>query len=313
MVLAVAAPIYKTNNNFDCQLFAGASCVFGVFDGVHLGHQHLIECAKKTASQTGGKTLVLTFDIDPDEVFCPNDLKKLMSNTARINALAAAGVSGVVVFKFNKRFAKSEPTAFLEATFSPTPPAHLHVGSNFRFGAGAKGNVDVLKTWGQTHGMHVHAHSLKVLNGAPITSSRVRRLLQACNIEDANKLLGHNFAVSGTVLHGRGEGGKAFGIRTANLALKPTFQVLGDGVYAAYAYVLGKRYKAAVNVGVAETFKAQTTSTIEAHILDFSGSIYNEEITLEFTHFLRAMRKFESKQELISTITENINWVRENL
>ncbi len=309
----MAAPIYSANNNFDSQLFAGASCVFGVFDGVHLGHQHLIECANKTAAQTNGKTFALTFDIDPDEVFCPNDLKKLMSNTARINALAAAGVSGVVVLEFNERFAKSEPIEFLEATFSATPPAHLHVGSNFRFGAGAKGNVDILKTWGKGCGMNVHAHSLKALNGAPITSSRVRKLLQECKIQEANKLLGRNFAVSGTVLHGRGEGGKAFGIRTANLVLKPTFQVLGDGVYAAYAYVLGKRYKAAVNVGVAETFKAQTASTIEAHILDFSGNIYNKEITLQFAHFLRPMRKFQNKQDLITTITENINWVRENL
>ena len=116
----------------------------------------------------------------------------------------------------------------------------------------------------------------------------------------------------GTVVSGRGEGAQ-MGIRTANLRIPDNLRSIGDGVYAAYVIVDGKRYKAAVNMGVAATFADRATANCEAHLIDFDGDIYGHEIELEFIAWLRPMRAFDDVDELIAAITSNIEWVREHL
>ncbi len=306
------AQIFKVDENFDQSLFNGASCAFGVFDGVHKGHQFLIECAKQSAKASGGKSLVLTFDIDPDEVFRSDQLKKLMTNSDRIATLARTGVDGVVVFPFTTKFAASTPEEFLRKTFGDSVPAYLHVGFDFKFGARAKGTVDDLRFWGETNGTIIDAHGLKSEDGAPITATRIRMLLGEGDIVEANRLLGYPYYVGGRVEPGRGEGAD-MGFRTANLEIDKLMRVLGDGVYAAWTDVEGKRYKAAVNVGVPATFADRSHATCEVHLLDFDGDLYGRNIRVEFLHWLRPMKKFDDIDELIATVKGNIAWVRENL
>ena len=160
--------------------------------------------------------------------------------------------------------------------------------------------------------MEVRSHELFEMEGAPITATRIRLLLEDGRIEDANRLLGRRYSLRGTVLAGRGEGAD-MGFRTANLVVPDILRVLGDGVYAAYALVGGARYKAAVNVGVAASFADRATATCEAHLLDFEGDLYGEEVELEFAAWLRPMRKFDDIDELIATVMGNIQWVRDNL
>lgn len=306
------AEILKCDEMFDYSFFARSSCAFGVFDGVHRGHQYLLSCAQETARKNEGASVALTFDIDPDEVFHPERLKKLMTNEERIKTLSESGVDAVVVLPFTQRFSASSPEEFLLNTFNGHAPSYLHVGYDFRFGARAKGTVKELANWARDAGTEVCAHDLKSADGAPITATRIRLLLGDNDIIEANKLLGRPYYLVGTVQQGRGEG-QEFGFRTANLKVPPQLQALGAGVYGAYAHVNGMRYKAAVSVGVSPVFADKTDATCEAHLLDFEGDLYGKAIKVEFLHFLRPMIKFETIDELIATVNGNIAWVRGNM
>ena len=303
--------VYTVDDAFDKSLFAGSSCAFGVFDGLHVGHQYLIGCAIGTKPE-GGRAIAVTFDIDPDEVFHPDRLKKLSRNADRLEALEKSGVDDVAVFPFTEELYTLGPEEFLDLAFGEGVPAHMHVGEDFRFGARAAGTVETLKAWGGRFACQVHPHHLVSADGRPITATRIRMLLLDCKVVEANRLLGHPYLLRETVHRGRGDGA-AFGFATANLQVKPHDRVLGEGVYAAYATVDGVRCKAAVSVGVSPTFEATSTANMEVHILDFEGDLIGRPITLEFVEHLREMRKFDSTDELIATVTANIQWVRDNL
>ena len=211
--------LHIADESFDWGLFRGSSCAFGVFDGLHEGHRFLIDQAIETKPPTG-RAMAITFDIDPDEVFHPNRLKKLMRNADRLDALVRSGVDDVVAFTFDERLYRQSPEEFLATAFPAGAPAHLHVGEDFRFGARAAGTVDTLVEWGSHVGCDVHSHHLIAADGAPITATRIRMLLLDCQLDEANRLLGHPYTLSETVKRGRGEG-SGFGIATANLELKP--------------------------------------------------------------------------------------------
>ena len=302
---------YTADETFDKSIFVGASCAFGVFDGLHIGHRYLLGQAVET-KMPRNRAIALTFDKDPDEVFRPDRLKKLMRNADRLAALEVSGADDVVVIPFNEQFYTKSPQDFLATAFSKGAPAHLHVGEDFRFGARAAGTVVTLQEWGSAVGCEIHAHHLVSADGAPITATRIRKLLLDCHIKEANALLGHPYALRETVQPGRGEG-TDMGFATANLRVKPHDRVLGEGVYGAYALVDGVRYKAAASVGVSPTFEATATANMEVHILDFEGNLAGRDLTVEFIEYLRPMMKFESTEELIATVMGNIQWVRAHL
>ena len=304
--------LYVADESFDRALFAGSSCAFGVFDGLHEGHRFLLDRAIESARETGGRSIAVTFDIDPDEVFHPDRLKKLQRNADRLQALECSGVHDVVALPFTEELYTKSPEEFLATAFPAGVPTHLHVGEDFRFGARAAGTVETLREWGVVAGCEVHAHQLVSADGKPITATRIRLLLLDGKVKEAGRLLGHPYALRETVQRGRGEG-TDLGFATANLQVKPHDRVLGEGVYAAYATVDGTRYKAAVSVGVSPTFEATSTANMEAHILDFAGDLHGSDIVLEFVEYLRPMIKFDSTEELVATVMGNIQWVRDNL
>ena len=291
-------------------LAPGASVCFGVFDGVHVGHQFLIEQCAATAMDSG-PSVILTFDRDPDELFHAERLKKLMGNEQRIAALSRCDVDAVVVLPFTRRFADLAPHEFLDSVFAGAGIAHLHVGCDLRFGCRASGTVDDLASWMLAHHVQLHAHELLARDGLPVDSTRIRQELALGHVEKANELLGHFYAFIGEVRPGCGRG-TDMGFATANLHIEPMLRVLGDGVYAAYVMVGDTRYKAAVSVGVPPTFD-DVIANSEVHILDYSGDLVGCTIEVLFTHWLRPMMKFPSVDELIETVMGNIEWVRENL
>lgn len=306
------ADIRLIDNTFDYALLKDASCAFGVFDGVHRGHRFLIEKARAAAQESTTRSVILTFDCDPDELFCGSHLKKLMSNSERLDALSQCDVNLVAVLPFTREFSMLEPFEFLDSTFGNIPPAQLHVGSDFRFGHQAKGSVHDLKAWGRRVGVSVDIHQLELVDGYPVTSTRIRELLSKGYIEKANCLLGRPYSLLGVVEHGRGEGAH-FGFRTANIAVEKQRQVLADGVYAAWVYVGDTRYKAAVNVGIPATFADRSTATCEPHLLDFDGNLYGCAIRIEFLYYLRPMRVFSDAKELAITVQADICKSRELL
>ncbi|MGN0077223.1 MAG: hypothetical protein ACI36V_00360 [Coriobacteriales bacterium] len=172
----------------DRSFFRGCSCAFGVFDGVHLGHRYLIDCARDTAAEDGGLSVVLTFSIDPDELFAADKLMKLMGNEERIGALAQTGADVVAVLPFDRAFASLAPLEFLEWTFGDCVPRHLHVGEGFRFGCRAKGTPAELRSWGEPSGMSVDVHRLLSRGGKPVSSTRIRELIASGRREEGEQL-----------------------------------------------------------------------------------------------------------------------------
>lgn len=289
----------------------GASCAFGVFDGLHKGHRFIIDSTISIARESGVPAYIVTFDVDPDEFFCREGFKKIMSNEDRIEALSRSGVDGVVVLDFAKMH-MLDARAFLDDVFGRGTPYALNVGSDVRFGCEAKGDLDDLRDWGRDHHMEVNGFDLLTCDGAPITSTRVRSLLQDGLIEEANELLYSPYALVGDVVHGRGEGAQ-MGFRTANIHVPSELFILKDGVYAAKASVDGIDYKAAVSVGVSPTFEDSSTANVEVHILDFKGDLYDDRIRVSFVERIRDMIKFDDVSKLIERVKMDIRHVNDSV
>lgn len=175
---------------FDYALFKDAVCAMGVFDGVHLGHQFLINEALKEAREQDKYCVIITFSVDPDELFHPERLHKLQSNNERLLALAQSGADSVAVLPFDEEFASQNPMQFLQRIFRKFPPYSLHVGADFRFGAKAEGTVETLYEWSKLSGTKIEAHDLLKVDDEVVTSTRIRKALEADDSDEANKLLG---------------------------------------------------------------------------------------------------------------------------
>ncbi len=186
----MAVVISRNDPAFDEALLDRASVAFGVFDGVHEGHRFIIGEAVNTAREEGRASAVITFDIDPDEVFAADRLKKLMTNEARIAKLAELDVDAVVVLPFSREFAAQSPEDFLNACFGGGVPSHIHIGSDFHFGRKAAGNVESLRAWGAERGMEVHGHELVAEGGRPVTATRIRGLLSEGRAREAATVWG---------------------------------------------------------------------------------------------------------------------------
>ncbi len=186
----MSCSIVNAHCPFDYALFGGAVVAMGVFDGVHVGHRYLIDQAKADAEENNCRCVVVTFSVDPDELFNPEKLHKLQSNAHRLNALAELDVDSVAVLPFDEEFASQNPMQFLQRIFRKFPPLSIHVGKDFRFGANAEGDVEVLKAWSVLSGTRIVAHDLLEVNGEPVTATRIRHLLEEGNNAQANELLG---------------------------------------------------------------------------------------------------------------------------
>lgn len=181
----------KVDINLDMALLEGSSCAFGVFDGVHRGHDFIIRSMIEKAKKDNTRSCIITFDIDPDEIFNAQSHRKLMSNSARVATLAEYPVDCVLVLPFNMELASQEPVRFLDEQFGGNVPSSIHIGEDFRFGAKAKGTICDLMEWGGLHNMEVLSYPLMSDGEGPITSTRIRKLLEDGRVEEAHALLGH--------------------------------------------------------------------------------------------------------------------------
>lgn len=291
-----------------------AVLAIGVFDGLHLGHRALLSDALECARAQNAQLVTVSFKRDPDEVFkaASGGMAKLLSNERRLDLLAEFTGSGVLALPVDSSVFAMEPRAFLDALGSVCEPVAFHVGADFRFGAAARGTVADIDAWCAQHACSCHPHDLVECDGAPVTATRIRGLLAQGEVASARELLaGRAHSVHGTVVHGRGQGA-GFGFATANVDPDAAPMLPAEGVYAAYAIVDGQPYAAAVNVGLPRSF-ADATAVLEAHLLDFDGDLYGKQMDIDFVEWLRESRVFKDNDELIATVTSNINWVRDHL
>jgi riboflavin kinase/FMN adenylyltransferase len=289
----------------------------GVFDGVHRGHQALIGQAVRRAADLGVRSVVVTFDPHPAEVFRPGGPPPVLTTLDRKAALVEGlGVDGLCVLPFTVEFSRLGPEEFVRDVLAE----HLHaaevvVGENFRFGHKAAGDVAVLADLGSRHGFRVSGVPLLASTGTTFSSTYVRGRVAEGDVEAAAEALGRAHRVEGVVVRGDSRG-RELGYPTANLALEPYTAVPADGVYA------GRLVRdtpagpvalpAAISVGTNPTFDGRDRR-VEAYVLDFDGDLYDETVAVEFVSRLRGMERFGSARELVTQMADDVRLTRERL
>jgi riboflavin kinase/FMN adenylyltransferase len=287
----------------------------GNFDGVHRGHLALVERATREAARRDVECVALTFDPHPAAVLRPDHIPvALQSLDERVASLRAHGCDRVEVLRFDAELAAMSAEEFVaELLVSRLGAELVVVGENFRFGAAAAGDVALLLSLGERSGLEVDAVGLVDTGDGPVSSSALRALLAAGDLEAVERGLGRSFSLSGEVVHGDGRG-RTIGVPTANVAVPDGRALPADGVYACWATPEGEgRAPAVVNVGWRPTFDG-TSRTVEAHLLvDGAPDLYGRRIELAFVARIRGEERFDGVEALRARIARDIEAAREVL
>ncbi len=304
-------PMSKQYSSLDGVFLRNTWLTIGSFDGVHLGHQHLIKELTQHAHLAGGKSVVLTFHPHPATVVRGRTgAFYLTTPQEKISLITDLGADYVITYPFTFETSQSSASEFTAFLSEHLGFQELWVGTDFALGRNREGNVAFLQHLGEQLNFRVNPVEPILSGGKTISSSRIRNTLAEGHITEVNALLGRTYQVSGAVIHGDGRG-KTIGIPTANLETGSEKLIPAAGVYACRAIISGKIWPAAVNIGTRPTFDVTDhTSHVEAHILDFSEDLYSQVITLEFIAWLRGEERFGSVDELIRYIRQDIDQTR---
>lgn len=287
----------------------GTVIVLGTFDGVHVGHMALIERAKAAANKASLPMLIYTFENHPLEIF-DRKPKLLLTHSERLAALKArAGGGEVIADKFTKEYSATSPEDFAIMLKDRFSAKHVVVGYNHTFGSGGKGTPELLRELGARLGFTVDIVEPVLYKGDAVSSTRIRAALESGDIISTNEMLGTLYSLSGNVRHDRGIGA-SLGFPTANIDYAKCKQLPLAGVYATRAEVDGASYTGVSNIGTNPTVNGERTS-VETHIIDFSGNIYGEQLKIEFLSRLRGEVKFESTAALAEQIARDVESARE--
>ena len=283
----------------------------GFFDGVHLGHQQIIRQTITDARQHVAIALVLTFDQHPNTVVAPGHVPPLIySLPQKLRAIESLGADTLLLIHFDEKFSRQTGEEFIRRLAGDLGKIQsLCVGKDFVFGYQRSGDVTLLKKLGDKTGFTVHGLAAVSLDGRIVSSKRIRKAICAGELDAASQMLGRPYAISGRVVEGDGVG-RQLGFPTANLAV--TGLVLPpNGVYAGLTKVKNKSHRVALNIGFRPTMAAAARPLrVEAHLLDFDGNLYDEELTVEIGGKLREERKFASSAELHRQIIRDIAILR---
>ena len=292
-----------------------AVVTIGNFDGVHRGHLALVERARREADRRGVPMVALTFDPHPSAVLRPEHVPPaLQSIEERVATLRSHGCDRVEVLAFDVDLAALSAENFVaELLVARLGAVAVVVGENFRFGTGAQGDVALLRSLGEQHGFAVDAVVLVDAGDGPVSSSALRALLAAGDLEAVVRGLGRTFTLSGEVVHGEGRG-RTIGVPTANVAVAPGRALPADGVYACWATPDGSsRVPAVVNIGWRPTFDG-TSRTVEAHLLvEGAPDLYGRSLELAFVARIRGEERFDGVESLVARIARDIEAAREVL
>ena len=281
--------------------------VIGVFDGVHKGHQSILDRAKEIAD--GRKVIALTFDPHPTTVFAPDRAPTLLNTLAdRVVLLKIHGADRVAVMKFDEKFAAMSPEDFvIQILIKQLEASDVIVGENFTYGHKAAGNIKTLKSHPE---FKVHVLDLHSDENEPISSTRIRTAITNGDVETARQLLSRPHRLDGVVVHGEARG-REIGYPTANLGNLDGQTIPADGVYAGWLTVGINRWSAAISIGTNPTFAGVRTRQVEAYALDQTGlELYDQEATIEFGWHLRKTLKFEGLEPLLEQMEKDCDLAR---
>ena len=278
----------------------------GNFDGLHRGHLKIIERIRRGASERAGTAVVLTFDPHPPRVLRPDKAPPLLMTTAQKRAaLERAGVQGLAVVRFTEELSRWEPEVFVKRVLVDwLRVAEVWVGADFLFGRDRSGNFSLLRTLGQQFGFRAEKIDPVRYKDFVVSSTRIRRLVSEGRVEEAGALLGRHFAIEGVVVEGARRG-RELGFPTANLAVENEL-LPPYGVYATFSTLGGIVRPSVTNIGVRPTFDGPPMTSVETHLLGFSGDLYGQRHELAFVQRLRDERKFPDAGALQEQIAADV-------
>lgn len=282
-----------------------SAVTIGNFDGVHRGHRAIIARLMYQAEKAGASPTVVTFDPHPQKVLHGNGPQVLTSFEKKAELLASVGIERLVVVPFDKKVASTEPEEFVsEVLMDRLRAKAVVVGANFRFGRLARGDTTMLRRFGRSLGFAFESVRLTEWAGRRVSSTEIRHAVLAADLGWVHEALTRPHSVTGSVMSGAGRG-KGLGFPTANLALEDEFCLPPEGVYAGYAVLGKKRYKAGISVGTNPTFGKNPLS-IEAFLLGFGGDLYGKRVEFEFISYLRGQKKFRLAEDLVAVMEQDV-------
>ncbi|MBI2856226.1 MAG: bifunctional riboflavin kinase/FAD synthetase [Chloroflexi bacterium] len=290
----------------------GTVLTIGVFDGVHRGHQHLLNCLTDTAAQRGLRSAVLTFVNHPRSVLFPDTCISYISSVEdRLSLLSSNGVDMVVPLTFDLDLSRLRAHQFVELMQERLKMTGMVVGPDFAMGFQREGTPDVLQAIGAERGFSVSVIDPVSVSGERVSSTAIRGAISAGDMARATRYLGRPFALQGRVVKGMSRG-KTLGFPTANLEVSKHRLMPGDGVYATWAHLGDSRHMAATNVGVRPTFGEQERM-VEVYLLDFNGDLYGQELRVEFIQRLRDELRFDTPEALVAQMHRDVVQAKEAL
>ena len=288
----------------------------GAYDGVHRGHQAVIEQVRQQAGILDARSIVVTFDRHPASVVRPESAPLLLTDLdQKLGLLAATGIDATCIVKFDESSSHEEPSDFVKRVLVDGLSARrIIIGEDFHFGYKRGGNVALLRELGPKFDFDVVPIEL-ISRGdgvdEPVSSTAIRRALAGGQVELATQLLGHHFEIRGDVVHGDHRG-RTIGFPTANIEVPKVICIPADGVYAGvFTRFNGSKHVCAINLGRRPTFYEHADhSLLEAHLLDFDGDLYGESVRVSFSNFLRGERKFENIDALKMQLKHDVEQTR---
>ncbi len=283
----------------------------GVFDGVHLGHRHLLGQLIDWAG-AGCVPAVITFSNRPITVFRPGTFPSYITTPEhKLDLLRGAGIELVVPLEFTEELSRVSARRFAELLSNTMRMKGLVLGPDSALGQGREGDLQYMQAEGERLGFWVRSVSPLEVNGQPVKSRVIREALVAGEVESGSRLLGRNHTLNGTVVVGD-QRGRTLGFPTANIDVYPGLLWPGDGIYATWAHIGGKRHLSATSIGVRPTF-GLTQRLVEVYIMDFSGDLYGQHMNVEFVQKVRNQETFADIDALISRIEQDVVKSREVL
>lgn len=278
--------------------------VLGTFDGVHRGHQALLMAAHGLAESYQVPLNVCTFSPHPLQVLRPEAVPPMLTTLPeRAQCMHSFGVDNFCIIPFDRTMADSEPEAFLQSIAAVYRPLAIVVGYNYTFGAMGKGDTDFLKAWGATHGVEIMVVPNVRLDGDTVCSTRIRKLIREGDVQEAARLLGNSYTLSGEVENGK-RVGRTIGFPTANVHVNQKKALPAYGVYSCWLQCDGGFFPSVVNVGRHPTLP-EGSVTVEAHILGEYIMLYGKHVRLYFLKYQRPEQRFASVEELKAQITQD--------
>ncbi len=282
----------------------------GAFDGIHRGHQHLIQQMVEEAKKTNRLAGLITFYPHPDAVLSPyNPTRYLSTPGEKAAILEKMGLDLLAILPFDRKMAQTPARDFIDRVHRHLHMAELWVGADFALGRAREGDVDSLRMLGQELGFTVRVVEPVRWQGQVISSTRIRSLILRGKVHQAAQLLGRYPSLAGKVVRGS-QRGHCLGFPTANLEVRRERVVPADGIYAVYARLGEERYLGVANIGVRPSFEVGGKRIVEVHILDFNEDIYGCDLVVEFVERLREERRYSDVEQLKAQIKRDIAQAR---